>query len=1391
MKKLIRNFCLLFFAVWFSSCSSIDTIYLDQMDLSDMSSGWRSPQLKKSVTENHLLINGNEFANGVGTHATSTFLIDLKGDAKTFTAYVGVDDASDKPASIKFFVLGDGEILWESQIMKWGMEAELCEVSLKKVQKLGLLVTDAGDGISHDHANWADAQIAFIGTTPLPTEMITEESYILTPPAPDKPRINGPAIVGARPGSPVLYRIPATGKEPIDFDIADLPAGLNYQSGSRIISGSIAIAGDYTFTITAKNESGSDSQDLTFRIGDTLALTPHMGWNSWYIHYDRVSDKIMREAADQMIATGMADYGYRYVNIDDCWMIKEKSDDPEIGGSLRDSYDVLNTNKRFPDMKDMTDYIHDQGLLAGTYISPGPFTCARYAGSFEHEALDAKTFAEWGFDFLKYDWCSYGRVKPAETRDDYVAPYKLMWNELKKQNRDIVFNLCQYGMDQVWEWGGDVGNSWRTTGDLGLNNAGSMPGFYGIGRSNAEHWQYAKPGNWNDPDYILIGWVGAAQGMGEGVPTDLLPSEQYAYMSMWSLMASPLIFSGDMAKLDAFTLNVLCNNEVIAVNQDVLGKQGEIIREGNGEMIMVKELDDGSKAVGLFHVTDNSGSPSGYFNWGGTAPHKIRVSAEELGIQGPFKVRDLWRQKDLGEFDNAIELEVPWHGVQMLQISSKLASSSHNLIYKQLATSWDEAIPLGNGELGALIWNRDGNLRFSLDRVDLWDQRSISWLEKEEFRFDWVYKKWQEDDYGVVQEFFDKGAYSNSIAPSKIPGAALEFVFEGASEVISAELDVQTATAIVKWTNGLKLEAFVQADEATGWFKMKNIPEDLKLDLIPPRYESDTNSGNVDEVTGQDLRLLGYKQGEVHADENSLRYHQVGYGGFYYDVVVKWKRKGDELVGNWSLSSSISDDKNNPDADQLTAKMKYRNALKSHLQWWNKFWSKSGISIPDPVLEKQWYLEQYKFGSAARAHTPPISLQAVWTADNGKMPPWKGDFHHDLNTQLSYWPAYSANHLDLEIGFLNWLWDIKPVANAYTKEFFGKNGLNVPGVTTLSGKPMGGWIQYSCGPTVSAWLGQHFYLHWRYSMDREFLKDRAYPWISEVAIFLDEFSVRREDGLRKLPLSSSPEIHDNSRSAWFSETTNFDLGLIRFTFEKAAELATELGLSDDVAKWEGILAEWPRFSVDSSGLKFAPSEAYSESHRHFSHLVAWHPLGILDVSKSDEDKETISNTLRTLEKYGTDWWVGYSYAWQGNLYARNFDGENAAQALRDFANCFCLPNTFHVNGDQTKSGMSKFQYRPFTLEGNFAFAAGIQEMLIQSHSGVVRVFPAIPGDWQNVEFKQFRTEGGFLISAKLADGELEYLEVEATVDGQLTLYYGSGLELIVDQWFESGEVKSF
>jgi alpha-L-fucosidase 2 len=357
-----------------------------------------------------------------------------------------------------------------------------------------------------------------------------------------------------------------------------------------------------------------------------------------------------------------------------------------------------------------------------------------------------------------------------------------------------------------------------------------------------------------------------------------------------------------------------------------------------------------------------------------------------------------------------------------------------------------------------------------------------------------------------------------------------------------------------------------------------------------------------------------------------------------------------------------------------------------------------------------------------------------------------------------------------EKGFIDWLQKNRPEFEKYTKGYYQVQGLNVPGVTTLTGQPMGGWIQYSFGPTVSAWLGHHFYLHWRYTMDREFLEKEAYPWIKNVAEFLDNISVTDNNGLKKFPLSSSPEIYDNSQKAWFPEMTNFDLGLVRWTFEKAAELANELGKSDEAVKWNKLLSQWPQFDIDSTtGFTYARGVPYDESHRHFSHLIAYHPLGLVDWSKGEKDQEIIKSTIATLDKVGPDYWCGYSWSWLGNIKARAFDGQGAAEALKIFALDFCLRNSFHVNGDQSGTGKSKMTYRPFTLEGNFAFASGIQEMLIQSHTGIVHLFPAIPEEWKEVSFNKLRTEGAFLISSVMNKGEITEVNILSEKGGELKI----------------------
>lgn len=479
------------------------------------------------------------------------------------------------------------------------------------------------------------------------------EPGILTPSPKPTPRINGAKVYGARPGHPFLYRIPASGERPMSFSAKGLPKGLALDPRTGIISGTTPAQGEYTVVLRAKNKLGGAQRGIKIVAGETLALTPPMGYSTWYHCYAQISDELVRAEADAMISSGLADHGYSYVNIDDGWNRYPAFTSPDFGPPVRDAQGNLRSNVKFPDMKALTDYIHAKGLKAGIYISPGPLTCNKCEASYGREEQDARQFAQWGFDFLKYDWCFYSKVAKDRSLAEMKKPYQLMGGILKKLDRDFVYNLCQYGMGDVWQWGREVGGHfWRTAGDVGVPKNGSFwNSIEAIGFSQDGKEKWAGRGGWNDPDNINIGHIIWNKKVG---PTPLTPNEQYSYVSLWSLLAAPMFFGGDMTKLDDFTLSLLTNDEVIEVNQDVLGKQGRRVWKDGTSEVWAKPLEDGSLAVGLFNRGDQ----------------EVRVAAKwnALGIQGKHKVRDLWRQKDLGWFDGQFETAVGRHGAAFIRV---------------------------------------------------------------------------------------------------------------------------------------------------------------------------------------------------------------------------------------------------------------------------------------------------------------------------------------------------------------------------------------------------------------------------------------------------------------------------------------------------------------------------------------------------------------------------------------------------------------------------------------------------------------------------------------------------------------------------------------------------
>jgi alpha-galactosidase len=661
-------------AVFTTGIVSAETVWLDELNLKAAEQGWGDPQKNKAVGGGALTIGGKSFARGFGTHAISELHVNLAGGAQRFSASVGVDDEvnGNAAASVEFIVRSDGKVLWQSGVMHAGAAPKDFTVDLTGAKSLVLEVSDADDGESYDHADWADAKFEMaMGrpvTVPGESQLAYVAPYILTPAAPPTPRINGANVFGVRPGSPFMFTIPATGDRPMKFSADNLPRGLKLDAKTGHITGRLKNKGEYVITLRADNSLGTAEKKFRIVCGDQIALTPPMGWNSWNCFAGAVSEEKVKGAADAMVKSGLINHGWTYINVDDYWQNHRDSKDPTLRGPFRDKDGVIVPNSRFPDMKGMADYIHGLGLKAGLYSSPGPWTCGGCTGSWQHEEQDAQTYAKWGFDYLKYDWCSYGDIalkemtnvmmvqlwgKTAPDDASAIDPYKLMGKFMVEQKRDMVFSLCQYGMADVWKWGGSVnGNCWRTTGDI----VDTWRSLSGIGFKQDKAAPYAKPGNWNDPDMLIVGQVG----WGNLHPTRLTPDEQYTHISLWCLLSAPLLIGCDMTKFDDFTLNLLSNDEVLALDQDALGKEAACMIKDGDLRVYEKKLEDGGRALGFFNL--------------GAVPAKLDFNQlASLGYQGRLHVRDLWRQNDLPDVDAAngvLPLIIPAHGVVLYKLTA-------------------------------------------------------------------------------------------------------------------------------------------------------------------------------------------------------------------------------------------------------------------------------------------------------------------------------------------------------------------------------------------------------------------------------------------------------------------------------------------------------------------------------------------------------------------------------------------------------------------------------------------------------------------------------------------------------------------------------------------------
>ena len=671
--------------------------------------------------------------------------------------------------------------------------------------------------------------------------------------------------------------------------------------------------------------------------------------------------------------------------------------------------------------------------------------------------------------------------------------------------------------------------------------------------------------------------------------------------------------------------------------------------------------------------------------------------------------------------------------------------------------NWDEGAPLGNGRTGSIVYGR-GIVKITADRTDLWDLRPNETTLEKGFTYENLVrlsKSGKEEDWAERERLFED-IFMGKPYPSKITAGRLELDFGKNAEDISCTLDPKTATAEIYGGEKKLASVFVSGEANVGVIRTY---AEYNLRIHVPAYLSgmpQNGSGLEDDSANMSLK---YPPAAMKSDGKFTWYEQNTHTKYAFGIIVY----EDDGVIYYTLVTTDDDEDYIAYGKKMllnAARCGGERLFALHKKEWGKYWRKSRVTTGDRLLDDTYKKSWYLFKCCSGKGGYPMPLQGVWTADNDCLPPWKGDYHHDTNTELSYQSYLKANRLEEGEVFVEYLWKLKPAYEKFAKKFFGVNGLLIPSCSTLDGKAMGGWAQYSLSPTMTIWAAQSFDEYYLYTGDEKFLKERAYPFFKETGSAIGAL-LTEKNGKLYLPLSSSPEIFDNTRKSYLRENSNFDLALLIYLFGTLKGYAEKLG--DDSSEYEEILNKLDDIAISPDGVVMLDkTQKLPETHRHFSHLMCLYPLHLIDYD-TEEHKKIYEASIKDLEILGTGYWVGFSFVMSAQIYAMAKNGNASYERLRQFCRGFVGENGFHLNGDFRHFGYTQFHYRPFTLEALFGFCDALHEMLLQDHTGKIELFAAIPQEWKTrtIGFKNLRSRGGLIISAKLTNGGLTELSVTA------------------------------